>query len=522
MAPGAARDATVEIAGALKDPDISFRIQAARDLALIGMPGKTAVTALSSALNDNRWEVRDEAAMALARVDPSDKAPIPILIENLKLCRYLGENWRAVEALCAMGSDARDAIPSLEEILVSDQNPSCRAPIAKALGRIAGAGAVLTLARALTDDKDSEVRSAALTAIRELGPDSASATPALVKALGDGTQAIRGGASETLAGLGKAARPALIAALQNSDLYTREWAILALAREKPLSAEVVQALTATATNDKSKSLKMAAAEVLDRAGVEAGHTTLVQLQGEDAAGNQEEQGIESNRLYSRAEIFADIPPGNEHEYPLHLVSLLSFDRFLNRSHVEFLATIYRGIDRPDRFDVWKSVDGERYQRLQIFDAGIELQPSDKFDPPRIFFLKGQVPGLPGVQILDVGMSLWRGHTDFLFAIEEDKLSPVEIESPERWYRSKLRPGEEIEGPAENSFSDTGLEFQFYIRSGRGTEKVVGTYKLIKDTEVHGGTGLFFPATGEKVISVPTPPTNKWKIVVDTAQRKPLP
>jgi hypothetical protein len=264
-----------------------------------------------------------------------------------------------------------------------------------------------------------------------------------------------------------------------------------------------------------------AATALHDVGGEAETAALAEQKREEQIDAQ--QPTPDTRLYSRAEIQADIPADADHKYPLHLVYLLSFDRFLDRRQVEFLATVYRGIRRSDQFAVWKSVNGDKYLRLQVVDAAIEIQPSDKFDPPRVFFPKGQVPGLPGVLILDEGVKREWSHTDYLFAIDEERLSPVEIESPEQWYRAKRMPGEEMERPASTSFSDAGAEFNFYIRRGQVTEKVVGTYKFVQQTEGGGAAlGLYAPATGEKIISFPPPPTTKWKMVVDTAERTTIP
>jgi hypothetical protein len=76
--------------------------------------------------------------------------------------------------------------------------------------------------------------------------------------------------------------------------------------------------------------------------------------------------------------------------------------------------------------------------LQVINAGTE--PHETFDPPRIVFVpKGQVPGL-GVRFVDVPVNGEWSRSHYLFAVYDNKLWPVEIESPERWYRKKLRPG----------------------------------------------------------------------------------
>ncbi|HUY20487.1 MAG TPA: HEAT repeat domain-containing protein [Candidatus Binataceae bacterium] len=516
MRQGAAKAAAPELAEALKDSNPNIRALAADDLSRIGPPAKIAVPALSAVLNDPVRYVRDSAAYALAKIDPTDKASVPILIEALRSDQSV-QHWGAVEALGGMGRNALDATPMLELQLATNQQPSFRAAIAKVLGPIAGASAAPSLARALTGDQDPRVRVAALSAITALGPDGAAAIPALVKALGDGDRRIRDGAAETLAGLGKSATPALIAALRNRDLYIREWAIRALGKSKPVAPEVLQTLTPVAFNDQSRSVRVAAITVLTDAGVAAGRKALAQLPPENFGGGEESAGP-GNRLYSRAEIFADLPPSDDHEYPLRLIYLLSFARSRGfTSTFEFLATIYRGVERPDRLIFWKIAGAEKYQRLQVIDA----LPGGSFDPPMLFFPKGQVPG-EGVQFVDVGVNLERSHGDLLFAIDRDRLRPVQIEPAEQWYRNKLRPGEEIISPVSNSFSNRGNEFQFYVRSGRKTEQVIGTYKVVKESGfVPGASTGYAKHRGRVVIRIPGKPLTTWKMVVENARLIPI-
>ncbi|HVA81350.1 MAG TPA: HEAT repeat domain-containing protein [Candidatus Binataceae bacterium] len=518
MGPGAAKDATSGLVEALQDPSPSIRALAAEDLGRIGPAARSAVPALSAALKDSRRYVRDEAAVALAKIDPSDDLPLPNLIGAVEYNQSVA-HWDAVDALSGMGANARAAAPVLEKLLATDPDPRFRVAIAGAIGPIVGASAAPALARALTDDKDAQVRLAALTAIARLGADDAAAIAALVRALSDRDQAIRDAAADTLAALGKPATPALIAALQSPDLYTRQWAIQALAKTKPLTDEIVRALTAAASGDKSIVVRYDAANILDRAGVAGGHAALEKAQQETGAAMFESPAIDTTRLYSRPELLADLPPDNDNEYPLHLFYLTSY----HEPKFAMLVAVYRGRDRRDRLIFWKKAGAGKFRELQAIDAGPD--GSDTFDPPKIMFIpKGQVPG-SAVRIVQVGINLWRGHGDYIFAIDGDELRPVEIESPEKWYSDKLRPGEEVVRPVENSFCGHKAEFRFYVRSGKKTAQVVGSYKLVREVVGAAGNGFSFPFATQRTIKPPpriATTTTTWKLAVDSARLEAIP
>jgi hypothetical protein len=209
------------------------------------------------------------------------------------------------------------------------------------------------------------------------------------------------------------------------------------------------------------------------------------------------------------------PPATITNTRCGLIYLLSFARSRGfTSTFEFLATVYRGADRPDRLIFWRIAGAKKYQRLQVIEVG----PGESFDPPILFFPKGQVPG-EGAQLVDVGVNLERSHGDLLFAIDHDQLRPVQIESAEQWYRNKLRPGAQIVSPVSNSFSNRGNEFQFYVRSGRKTEQVIGTYKMVKEFGFVPGSGQ--ERRGRVVIGIPGKPMTTWKMVVENARLIPI-
>jgi HEAT repeat protein len=523
MAPGQASEAAPELTSDLNDPDPNVRTLTAADLGRIGPPAKSAAPALCMLLKDTRPEVREMAAIALAKVDPENQAPVPILIQALENAMSVA-HWDAPDALKGMGTYARGAVPTLEHLLATDPDARFRAAIVKILGPIQGSKSIPALVRVLERDDDVLVRRAALDAINQLLPTapkklSESAIAPLIQALRDDDQQIRATAAEMLGSMGKQAKPALIAALKSQDLYIRQGAVRALARlafasnTKPFAGDIVRALTAAALHDRSFVVRYEAASALDRAGIKPGYAALETAQ-QEPAGLQAPALAQSHHLYQRNEIFLDIPPDVDHEYPLRLVYLLSLQP---APPSEMLVTVYRGKDRPDRLIFWRTAGKDRYEQLRMIDA----DPGNSFDAPiGVSIPKGQVPGLI-VGFVDVGVNLWRGHGDLLFAIDRNELRSVEIESPEQWYRDKLKPGEEIVGPAANSFHDREAGFRFCVRAGQKTEQVLGTYRVIKIEGGGGAWGMYVPST-HQVIRGTTPPTGPtWKLVVDDARREPL-
>jgi hypothetical protein len=112
----------------------------------------------------------------------------------------------------------------------------------------------------------------------------------------------------------------------------------------------------------------------------------------------------------------------------------------------------------------------------------------------------------------------------------DGVYPVEIESPERWYKDKLGPREAIRRPGGNFLNNGAIGFAFSIWNANDPEccptagLVVGTYKVIKEMGTSVGLGTYVPGTGLVVRANPARrlPTTTWKMVVDTAKREPMP
>src|SRR5262245_7620930 len=93
-------------------------VQALRSL------GPTAVPDLIKALEDDDWQVRNQAAVALGVIGPEAKAAVPALITVLQAeDKYLRSN--GVTALGKLGQEAKAAVPALTAALKIGR-ASCR------------------------------------------------------------------------------------------------------------------------------------------------------------------------------------------------------------------------------------------------------------------------------------------------------------------------------------------------------------------------------------------------------------
>ncbi|MGH6628486.1 MAG: HEAT repeat domain-containing protein, partial [Burkholderiales bacterium] len=438
---------------ALKDDDPRVRLGAAIALREIGAPAKAALPDLLIALNDKSVvrehgfdapAVRYQAAQAIVSIDPKQELVVPILVEALADQNPV-TRISAAESLGKMGAIAQAAVPNLEHALAADSDGLVRVFAAHALGEINGSNACAVLTRLLKTDKDASVRARAARVIATLRPTCSQASPALIDALADrSTSAI-----DTLAKLGKPAVPALTEALKSPDLYVREDAVKALAGMEPLPDEAVQALI-RALGDKSFKVSSEAARALQDVGGEAERAALAEQDREERY--YAEQSRLDTKLYTKAQIAANIPPDNEHKYPLELEYLYPIFRSRDPGHASgFLISLHRGKERGERLVFWRIAGDGKYRQTKVIETDEETGP-DNMGLPMTFTATVQEDdrGRPHEQLelfVDIPRYAWRNQSHQVFLVAGGDLLPVEIESPGEWYgewyKDKLRPGETI-------------------------------------------------------------------------------
>ncbi len=177
-------------------------------------PDPQAIPFLEEAIQNEDWEVRHLAGLALQGIGPQAIPPLVRVIEEE------GEPARTRAALvfARLARSNRigvEAIPALEDALRNDDD-RVRHPAIGGFGRIGGK-AIPALERAL-EDQDREVRYAAVRALELIGPE---AKPALEKALRDKDVGVCHAAAVALGEMGPEAVPALEEALSDENVYVR-------------------------------------------------------------------------------------------------------------------------------------------------------------------------------------------------------------------------------------------------------------------------------------------------------------
>jgi HEAT repeat protein len=192
---------------------------AAYDLSMLGPMASSAVPPLQRALNDPRPDVRIQAAIALAFIDPSIPEALTVLIDAFE--RHPSDALEVPLALARLGPHAKSALPRLFRLVEKGETPR---GLVQALFRIdpEGQQCVPALIAALKH-RDSYVVEASAECLGLLGPRAAASVPALTELATGGfhepfaNSNPRRSAAKALRRIGSAARPsipALVAALK--------------------------------------------------------------------------------------------------------------------------------------------------------------------------------------------------------------------------------------------------------------------------------------------------------------------
>ena len=183
----ARKEAVPALVEALRDPDAGVRRNAAWAL---GMIGEAAMgpdrSPLASLLFDPDPGVREAAAMALGLTGDT-QAGLELLLERMREPGTPSDSKRLVAAALG-GMEARTAVPVLTKLL-ADRDPRVRRWAVAALGEIADQQTVAPLSKVLAGDPDPGVRVEAAFRLGKFG--GAAARPALAAALKDSNADVR-------------------------------------------------------------------------------------------------------------------------------------------------------------------------------------------------------------------------------------------------------------------------------------------------------------------------------------------
>ncbi len=216
----AAKEAVPALLVLLGQPPHPARRQAVRALGALGPDAKDAVPLLARIMSDPSYprgggdgNIEYDCAHALGKIG----APaVPALLPLLRDARAIVGRHAALSALTAMGPAAKDAVPTLIELLQSEPpaNPSAPGPGPIVIGPNGGVS-------------------------RQLSPPA-----------------------EVLRAVGKPAVPALVEALKGPDARQREQIILILAAVGPDAREAVPVLAELWKDEKNAAVRAAAEQAL--------------------------------------------------------------------------------------------------------------------------------------------------------------------------------------------------------------------------------------------------------------------
>jgi len=157
--------------------------------------------------------VRRRAAETLARIGPAAAPAVPELIDALSDDQY-AVHKAAENALTRIGAPAVSALTRG----LSTRNEQLRRRIVSILGHL-GPSSAPALVQTLRKDESSFIRLSAIESLGQLQPLPVTVVPALIGALSDLDEGVRGAACDVLGSLGSAAQSAekSLALLSTSD-----------------------------------------------------------------------------------------------------------------------------------------------------------------------------------------------------------------------------------------------------------------------------------------------------------------
>ncbi len=292
-----------ELAKLLESDDPQDRIDAARRLGAMGPAAAPALHDLLRAMEHHNADFRREALLVLPKIGAPTRTDADVLGDLANETTFPEGRLYALDALVALGADARPALLSLCAAL-RDRNPAARRKAAEAIGNI-GPGARDMARRDLIDalrDADPDVAAAATAALAKTGPPSVAEAPTLQVLLQDKAEPARRFALNGFRDLGPNAAD-FVPYLEDSvagdaSPALRRLAISALCRMAPAAPRTADAFT-RALADGDAEVRRAAAAALAKMGVDHGalHGLLVALGSDDeATGRAAEDALKAAKL----------------------------------------------------------------------------------------------------------------------------------------------------------------------------------------------------------------------------------
>lgn len=234
-----AADDLSKLIGALGNRDEKVRVTAIDTLGHMGPAAKGAVTELGAALADTSPAVRAHAARALGHIGSDASEATPALVKALSDADPHVRR-AAIEALHNIRPNPETIVDALQKAL-EDPDPAVGVTALNCLTDL-GEAAVPTLSKALENPK---TRYWAALGVGELGADGKAAVPALIAALEDKDGQVQ---REVLLALGKMGEyaapgvPQIIPLVGSADPAVRHAAAFALGRIGPPAAAAADAL----------------------------------------------------------------------------------------------------------------------------------------------------------------------------------------------------------------------------------------------------------------------------------------
>ena len=232
-----AKGAVAALTTVLADKDAATRAAAADTLGRIGVGASGTADALIALLKETDSTVRGAAIFALGRIEPDEPSKVAAALLPLVKGEAVVELRRAVLTSLGLLADRSPATGMGTAVGLQDADVEVRRQAAQAIGKYVGGGklAEKELKKAFEEDKDKQVRGAALRALCEgFGPDAKMLIPVIVARLKVEPEFdVRIAIIEELGALGaegKDAIPALREAQRDAQTKVREAATGAIKR----------------------------------------------------------------------------------------------------------------------------------------------------------------------------------------------------------------------------------------------------------------------------------------------------